>query len=103
MLLHTIFFWLVQDPKAVKPDDWDEREKIPDPEDKKPEGWDDIPATIVDPEAKKPGARLAYTTTAASLALAQPLCRQEQHLLLLQVQQQREQPPVLTASTARTP
>lgn len=44
-----------QDPKAVKPEDWDEREKIPDPEDKKPEGWDDIPATIVDPDAKKPG------------------------------------------------
>jgi len=25
-----------------------------DPEDKKPEGYDDIPATIVDPDAKKP-------------------------------------------------
>jgi calreticulin len=45
----------MQDPKAVKPEEWDEREKIPDPEDKKPEGWDDIPATIVDPDAKKPG------------------------------------------------
>lgn len=45
----------LQDPKAVKPEDWDEREQIADPEDKKPEGWDDIPATIVDPEAKKPG------------------------------------------------
>lgn len=44
----------IKDPKAVKPEDWDEREKIPDPEDKKPEGWDDIPATIVDPDAKKP-------------------------------------------------
>lgn len=42
----------------MKPEDWDEREKIPDPEDKKPEGWDDIPATIVDPDAKKPGAPL---------------------------------------------
>lgn len=41
----------------MKPEDWDEREKIPDPEDKKPEGWDDIPATIVDPDAKKPGER----------------------------------------------
>lgn len=45
---------LVQDPKAVKPVDWDEREKIEDPTDKKPAGWDDIPATIVDPDAKKP-------------------------------------------------
>lgn len=45
----------LQDPKATKPDDWDEREKIPDPKDKKPKGWDDIPATIVDPDAKKPG------------------------------------------------
>jgi calreticulin len=44
----------IKDPKAVKPEDWDEREQIADPEDKKPEGWDDIPATIVDPEAKKP-------------------------------------------------
>lgn len=43
-----------QDPKAKKPEDWDEREKIEDPEDKKPAGWDDIPATIVDPDAKKP-------------------------------------------------
>lgn len=44
----------IKDPKATKPEDWDEREKIPDPKDKKPEGWDDIPATIVDPDAKKP-------------------------------------------------
>jgi calreticulin len=44
----------IKDPKATKPEDWDEREKIPDPEDKKPEGWDDIPATIPDPDAKKP-------------------------------------------------
>lgn len=44
----------IKDPKAVKPEDWDEREKIPDPEDKKPEGWDDIPATVADPDAKKP-------------------------------------------------
>lgn len=43
-----------QDPKATKPEDWDEREKIADPEDKKPEGWDDIPATLPDPDAKKP-------------------------------------------------
>mmetsp|Transcript_23044 Transcript_23044/g.50565 ORF Transcript_23044/g.50565 Transcript_23044/m.50565 type:complete len:407 (-) Transcript_23044:680-1900(-) len=44
----------IKDPKAKKPEDWDEREKIPDPEDKKPEGYDDIPATIPDPDAKKP-------------------------------------------------
>jgi calreticulin len=44
----------LQDPEATKPEDWDEREKIPDPEDKKPEGYDDIPATIPDKDAKKP-------------------------------------------------
>ncbi|KAG2448547.1 hypothetical protein HYH02_006438 [Chlamydomonas schloesseri] len=44
----------IKDPKATKPEDWDEREEIPDPEDKKPEGWDDIPATIADKDAKKP-------------------------------------------------
>ncbi|KAJ9523876.1 hypothetical protein QJQ45_020064 [Haematococcus lacustris] len=44
----------IKDPKATKPEDWDEREKIADPEDVKPEGWDDIPATIADPDAKKP-------------------------------------------------
>eukprot|EP00898_Chlorokybus_atmophyticus_P004367 jgi/Chlat1/4931/Chrsp31S08932 len=44
----------IKDPKAKKPEDWDERPKIPDPEDKKPEGYDDIPKKIVDPEAQKP-------------------------------------------------
>lgn len=44
----------IKDPKAKKPEDWDEREDIPDPEDKKPEGWDDIPATIPDKSASKP-------------------------------------------------
>ncbi|GIL91071.1 hypothetical protein Vretimale_9505 [Volvox reticuliferus] len=44
----------IKDPKAKKPEDWDEREEIPDPEDKKPEGWDDIPATIPDKSATKP-------------------------------------------------
>jgi hypothetical protein len=43
-----------QDPKAEKPEDWDEREEIPDPKEKKPDGWDDIPATISDKDAKKP-------------------------------------------------
>lgn len=44
----------IKDPKASKPEDWDEREEIADPEDKKPEGYDDIPATIPDKEASKP-------------------------------------------------
>ncbi len=44
----------LQDPDAKKPEDWDERAKIPDPEDKKPEGWDDIPEKIPDSEAKQP-------------------------------------------------
>lgn len=44
----------IKDPEATKPEDWDERAKIPDPEDVKPEGYDDIPATIVDPDATKP-------------------------------------------------
>jgi calreticulin len=44
----------IKDPKAFKPEDWDEREEIDDPEDKKPDGYDDIPKQIVDPDAKKP-------------------------------------------------
>jgi len=44
----------IKDPKASKPEDWDEREEIDDPEDKKPDGYDDIPKQIVDPDAKKP-------------------------------------------------
>lgn len=36
----------IDDPKATKPADWDDRAQIDDPEDKKPEGWDDIPAEI---------------------------------------------------------
>jgi calreticulin len=36
----------IKDPKAFKPEDWDEREKIDDPEDKKPEGYDDIPKQV---------------------------------------------------------
>jgi calreticulin len=43
-----------QDPKASKPEDWDERAEIDDPDDKKPDGYDDIPSTIADPKAKKP-------------------------------------------------
>ncbi|KAG2496156.1 hypothetical protein HYH03_005758 [Edaphochlamys debaryana] len=44
----------IKDPKAKKPEDWDEREEIADPAEKKPDGWDDIPATIPDKDAKKP-------------------------------------------------
>eukprot|EP00745_Piridium_sociabile_P024810 TRINITY_DN39295_c0_g2_i3.p1 TRINITY_DN39295_c0_g2~~TRINITY_DN39295_c0_g2_i3.p1 ORF type:complete len:411 (-),score=136.73 TRINITY_DN39295_c0_g2_i3:645-1877(-) len=43
----------IKDPKAKKPDDWDEREKIDDPEDAKPEDWDKA-EHIPDPDAKKP-------------------------------------------------
>mmetsp|Transcript_17950 Transcript_17950/g.27765 ORF Transcript_17950/g.27765 Transcript_17950/m.27765 type:complete len:318 (+) Transcript_17950:836-1789(+) len=45
---------IIKDPKAKKPEDWDENEEIDDPEDKKPDGYDDIPKQIVDPDAKKP-------------------------------------------------
>lgn len=44
----------IPDPKAKKPADWVDEEKIDDPEDVKPEGYDDIPELIVDPEATKP-------------------------------------------------
>ncbi|KAJ8012302.1 hypothetical protein DPEC_G00067250 [Dallia pectoralis] len=43
----------IKDPEAVKPDDWDERERVEDPDDKKPEDWD-RPENIADPDAKKP-------------------------------------------------
>jgi calreticulin len=44
---------MVPDPLAVKPEDWDEREKIVDGEDKKPSDWVDD-AFIPDPDADKP-------------------------------------------------
>jgi calreticulin len=44
---------LINDPKASKPADWDDREKIEDVDDKKPEDWDK-PKTIPDANAKKP-------------------------------------------------
>ncbi|XP_032915658.1 calmegin isoform X2 [Catharus ustulatus] len=47
----------IPDPNAVKPDDWDENEpaKIEDPDAVKPEGWlDDEPQYVPDPNAKKP-------------------------------------------------
>lgn len=43
----------IKDPKAKKPEDWDDRATIPDPDDKKPEDWDK-PEHIPDPEATKP-------------------------------------------------
>uniref|UniRef100_A0A8C3QR15 Calmegin n=1 Tax=Cyanoderma ruficeps TaxID=181631 RepID=A0A8C3QR15_9PASS len=45
----------VDDPTDQKPDDWDERPKIPDPNAVKPDDWDeDEPAKIEDPDAVKP-------------------------------------------------
>lgn len=45
----------IDDPDDVKPENWDEREKILDPDAKKPEDWDeDAPPKIVDSSAKKP-------------------------------------------------
>uniref|UniRef100_A0A673KGH6 Calnexin-like n=1 Tax=Sinocyclocheilus rhinocerous TaxID=307959 RepID=A0A673KGH6_9TELE len=45
----------VDDPKDSKPEDWDERAKIPDPEAVKPDDWDeDAPAKVPDPDAVKP-------------------------------------------------
>ncbi|TWW59748.1 Calmegin Precursor [Takifugu flavidus] len=45
----------IDDPADSKPQDWDERAKIPDPEAVKPDDWDeDAPAKIEDPDAVKP-------------------------------------------------
>uniref|UniRef100_A0A671YUX4 Calmegin n=1 Tax=Sparus aurata TaxID=8175 RepID=A0A671YUX4_SPAAU len=45
----------IDDPNDSKPDDWDERAKMPDPEAVKPDDWDeDAPAKIEDPDAMKP-------------------------------------------------
>ncbi|GAA6228581.1 calnexin-like [Lates japonicus] len=45
----------MDDPNDSKPEDWDERAKIPDPEAIKPDDWDeDAPAKIEDPDALKP-------------------------------------------------
>ena len=43
----------IHDPKATKPEDWDEREMIPDPEDVKPEDFDQ-PEFIPDETAQEP-------------------------------------------------
>ncbi|XP_075489942.1 calnexin homolog [Primulina tabacum] len=45
----------ISDPDDRKPEDWDERVKIPDPEATKPVDWDeDAPMEIEDEEAEKP-------------------------------------------------
>ncbi|XP_020706307.2 calnexin-like isoform X2 [Athalia rosae] len=45
----------IEDPEDKRPEDWDEREKIPDPLAIKPEDWDeDAPAHIVNEEAVMP-------------------------------------------------
>lgn len=45
----------ILDPNDKKPEDWDDREKIPDPTAVKPDDWDeDAPAQIVDEFAVKP-------------------------------------------------
>jgi len=44
---------MIDDPKASKPSDWDDREKIEDADDTKPEDWDK-PKTVSDTNAKKP-------------------------------------------------
>ncbi|XP_077984489.1 calnexin-like [Glandiceps talaboti] len=45
----------IDDPNDKKPNDWDDRKKIPDPDASKPEDWDeDAPREIQDPDAVKP-------------------------------------------------
>lgn len=45
----------IEDPEDQKPEDWDERPKIPDPDAVKPDDWDDdAPAKIPDENAVKP-------------------------------------------------
>lgn len=45
----------IDDPNDFKPENWDEREKIPDPDAKKPDEWnEDEPPQIPDPKASKP-------------------------------------------------
>ena len=45
----------IDDPHDRRPEDWDEREKIPDPDARKPEDWDESePRKIADPSARKP-------------------------------------------------
>uniref|UniRef100_A0A182QXR6 Calnexin n=1 Tax=Anopheles farauti TaxID=69004 RepID=A0A182QXR6_9DIPT len=49
----------IDDPEDRKPENWDDREKIPDPEATKPDDWnEDEPAQIPDPKATKPSGWL---------------------------------------------
>ncbi|PIK47570.1 putative calnexin [Apostichopus japonicus] len=51
----------IADPSDRKPDDWDDRKKIPDPDAVKPDDWDeDAPARIPDPDAVKPDGWLDH-------------------------------------------
>lgn len=50
---------MIDDPEDKKPEDWDEREKIPDPDASKPDDWDeDAPMMIEDAAAVKPSGWL---------------------------------------------
>ncbi|KAL1506401.1 hypothetical protein ABEB36_005771 [Hypothenemus hampei] len=54
----------IEDPEDKKPEDWDEREKIPDPNAVKPDDWDeDAPAQIVDESAIVPDGWLENEPT----------------------------------------
>ncbi|XP_050074137.1 calnexin [Anopheles maculipalpis] len=45
----------IDDPEDRKPENWDDREKIPDPDATKPDDWnEEEPAQIADPKATKP-------------------------------------------------
>ncbi|XP_054154677.1 calnexin-like [Oppia nitens] len=45
----------IDDPNDSKPENWDERERIPDPDAVKPDDWDESePRKMADPKAKKP-------------------------------------------------
>ncbi|XP_055540341.1 calnexin-like isoform X2 [Wyeomyia smithii] len=45
----------IDDPNDFKPENWDEREKIPDPDAEKPDDWnEDEPPKIPDPNASQP-------------------------------------------------
>jgi len=45
---------MIKDPKASKPKDWVDNERMDDPTEVKPEDWDKIPKQIPDPDAEKP-------------------------------------------------
>ncbi|KAM3181434.1 hypothetical protein ACTXT7_014391 [Hymenolepis weldensis] len=52
----------IDDPEDKKPEDWDERERIPDLEAKKPDDWDEsAPQFIIDEDAVMPSGWLADT------------------------------------------